>query len=143
MSETIDLLQEGRLRELEQALFYRFLTSDAELAGDAAAAERLNELLADEQHHVSRLTARILELGAKPRDAGVHNAAVPVLHAWEAEARKREEGEVRWYENTIRRVDDPDTASMLRGILDSERHHREQLAGKWMPAGPARPEEST
>lgn len=143
MSGLVDLLQEGRLREVEQALFYRFLCSEAELAGDTAAAERLNDLLADEQHHVSRLTARILELGAKPREAGAHDAAVPALGAWEAEARRREEGEVRWYEDALRRVDDPETALVLRGILDSERHHRERLAGKWMPAGPARAEETT
>jgi len=143
VSALIELLQEGRLRELDQALFYRFLSADAEHAGDLAAAERLNDLLADEQHHVSRLTARILELGAKPRDTGAHEASAPSLDAWEAEARKREEGEVRWYEEALRRVDDPDTAVVLRGILDSERHHRDKLAGKWMPAGPSGPKETS
>jgi len=143
VTELIELLQEGRRRELAQAHFYRFLSADAERAGDVAAAERLNDLLADEQHHVSRLTARILELGERPRDAGAGDATVPALHAWEAEARKREQGEVKWYEEALRRVADPDTADVLRAILGSERHHSEKLAGKWMPAGPARPKETT
>jgi rubrerythrin len=141
MSQTIFLLQEGRRRELEQALFYRFLSGDAERAGDAAAAERLNELLADEQHHVSRLAARILELGGKPEGAGTSPRALPALDAWEGEARRREEDEVAWYEDALGGVEDPRTRSVLREILDSERHHREGLAGKWMPAGPTTPKE--
>ena len=141
MSQTMVLLQEGRRRELEQALFYRFLSGDAERAGDAAAAERLNELLADEQHHVSRLTARILELGGKPEGAGTAPRAVPALEAWEGEARRREEDEAAWYEHALRCVEDPQTRTVLREILDSERHHRQGLAGKWMPAGPTTPKE--
>jgi rubrerythrin len=143
MNELVELLQEARLREIEQALFYRFLAADAELAGDAGTAERLNELLADEQHHVSRLTARILELGGKPGDPGTQETTSPALDAWEAEARTREESEVRWYEEALRRIEDPETTGVIRGILDSERHHRNELAGKWMPAGPRGPEEDT
>ena len=78
MSRLMELLQEGRQRERAQALFYRILAGEAEVSGDQAAAERLNELLADEQHHVSRLTARILELGGAPLE--------PARGAWSRRA---------------------------------------------------------
>jgi rubrerythrin len=133
MSEAVRILQEGRRRERGRAAFYRLLAGDAELAGDEATAERLNELLADEQHHVSRLTARLLELGATPDDAG-DVPEVPGLDAWQAAARALEADEVAWYERAVERVDDQGTAQVLREILASERHHHEQLGGKWMPA---------
>ena len=142
MSRILTLLQEARRRELEQAHFYRVLSGDAEHAGDAALAERFNELLADEQHHVARLTARILELGGRPQGGDAALRPVPSLDAWEAEARRREEGEVTWYEGALGGVEDPETRSILDGILESERHHRETLAGKWMPAGPTTTKES-
>ncbi|NJD20691.1 MAG: hypothetical protein FIA95_15580, partial [Gemmatimonadetes bacterium] len=136
MSGTMALLQESRRRELEQVLFYRLLAWSAAHAGDAVEAERLQELLADEQHHVSRLTARILEMGGAPESAGREPPAPPSLGAWEAEARGREGAEVTWYETALADELDPETRSLLGEILDSERHHREGLAGKWMPAGP-------
>lgn len=141
MNDTEEVLREGRRRELEQALFYRFLAGDAEDAGDTAQAERLNELLADEQHHVSRLTARLLELGAKPAEAGREAPQVPSLDAWEDVARERESEEVAWYEGAIQNVEDPATLQILKGILASERQHLDHLAGKWMPAGPSDQEE--
>jgi rubrerythrin len=134
------LLQEGRHRECGQALFYRVLAGEAELAGDQAAAERLNELLADEQHHVSRLTARILELGGTPLQREV-SPDVPELARWEPVARRREETEVAWYEDALGRVEDRATRAVLKEILESERHHREELSGKWMSASPTHPEE--
>lgn len=134
MTSVADILQEGRARELEQALFYRFLSSDAEASGEAAMAERLNELLADEQHHVSRLTARLLELGEKPADARPEAPSMPSLDAWEEEGRRREAEEVAWYEAALARVEDPETTAVLVGILASERHHREKLSGKWISA---------
>lgn len=134
MNEVAGILQEGRMRELEQALFYRFLCVDAEASGDAAMVQRLNELLADEQHHVSRLTARLLELGGRPADARPVAPSVPSLDAWEDEARRREGEEVAWYEAALARVGDPETVAVLSGILTSERHHRTQLSGKWMSA---------
>lgn len=142
MSDWIAVLQEGRRRERAQAFFYRALAGDAEAAGDTPGAERLSELLADEQHHVSRLTARLMELGERPseeRDV----VDVPDLTSWEPVARVREEGEVRWYEEAIRRIDDEATVLVLRGILASERHHHRDLAGKWMPAGPGEAREET
>ena len=141
MSGLVTLLEEGRRRERGQALFYRFLAGDAQTAGDARSAERLNELLADEQHHVSRLTARILELGEKPSDAKVTLPDVPSLEGWEAVARPREEEEVRWYTEALERVDDSATRGILQEILISERHHRDELAGKWMSASVNDPEE--
>ena len=95
MSRLVRLLQEGRRRERAQALFYRFLAGEAEVSGDDEASERLNGLLADEQHHVSRLTARLLELGERP-DEAVVAPEVPSLDTWEIVARCREEDEVRW-----------------------------------------------
>lgn len=140
MSRLVDLLHEGRRREREQALFYRMLAGDAEVAGNRATAERLNELLADEQHHVSRLTARILELGEAPLEPEV-TPDVPELSRWESVARAREEEEVAWYEGALVRVEDTVTRGVLREILESERHHRSDLAGKWMSATPGQPEE--
>ena len=136
MSGVVTLLREGRRRELEQALFYRFLSGDAEGEGDAVTAERLNDLLADEQHHVSRLTARLLELGEKPGNDPVEVPETPGLEGWETVARGREADEVAWYEAAVARTDDPATQAILQGILDSERQHLDHLAGKWMPAGP-------
>ena len=141
MNALVALLEEGRRREREQALFYRFLAGDAENAGDAAAAERLNDLLADEQHHVSRLTARILELGEKPAGDAVPTPVVPALGEWEAVARPREEDEVRWYTEALQGMGDGPTRSIFQEILESERHHRDELAGKWMPAAQTEPEE--
>ncbi len=136
MSQIPDLLQEARRRELGQAAFYRLLSGDAAHGGDTEVAERLNELLADEQHHVARVTARILELGGTPEGGEAVPRVAPSLEAWEAEARRREEDEVAWYEDVLDAVEDPGTRSILSEILESERHHREGLAGKWMPAEP-------
>lgn len=143
MSETLTLLQEARRNELEQALFYRFLAGDAERAGDEATAERLNDLLADEQHHVSRLTARILELGARPEGGAAAPGQVVGLAGWEEAARRREEREVAWYEGALARVDDAATRAVLAEIAESERHHRDVLSGKWMSAGPTQPREAS
>ena len=136
-NETEDLaaaLQRAREGEKEQALFYRALAAAAEERGDAALAERFNELHADEQHHLSRLTARLLELGAASRELSAE--APPVaLGGWEAAAEARERGEVARYEALLERggVDDH-TAALLREILDTERHHAAELGGKWTTA---------
>jgi rubrerythrin len=138
MDEPVHLLQEGRRRARTQAAFYRKLAGDAEDAGDIGVAERLNDLLADEQHHVSRLTARLLELGQKPDE----EASVPgmaELDAWEGAARIRERAEVEWYEQALERVNEPRTRSVLQEILDAERHHRDSLSGKWTSAVPGEP----
>jgi len=130
----VRLLEESRGREKAQTLFYRALAGAAELGGDPADAERLNELHADEQHHLSRLTARVLELGGSPRDLRDVRAPDTAPGAWEETARAREEEEVRWYEGLLEEDLDEQTRGVVQEILDSERHHREELRGKWMSA---------
>jgi rubrerythrin len=127
-------LAEARRREKAQTLFYRALAAQAELEGEAAAAERLNELHADEQHHLSRLTARVLELGGHPENlpGGLHEEQ---LEGWEDRAREREAEEIRFYSDFVAQDDlDEHTAAILQEILESERQHHRHLGGKWMPA---------
>jgi rubrerythrin len=137
-AETIALLEECRTREKAQTLFYRRLAARAETGGRAELVERFNDLHADEQHHLSRLTARILELGGEPADPRPEAPAGPDsedgLEGWEELAREREGEEVGWYESLEGRDTDPRTAELFSEILDSERHHRDRLGGKWMSA---------
>ena len=129
-----DALQRAREAEKEQALFYRALAAAAEAHGDAALSERFNELHADEQHHLSRLTARLLELGAALVDPLAAAPAVS-LDGWEAAAGARERGEVARYEALLARGDADDaTAAVLTDILNTERHHAAELGGKWTRA---------
>ncbi len=130
----VAILAEGRRREKEQTRFYRRLAAEAELQGDERLAERLNQLHADEQHHLSRLTARILELGGTPEEFQGRDADAPEGSAWEEVARSRERAEVEWYREALAAEMDPETRALLREILDSEEHHAEELAGKWMSA---------
>ena len=133
---------EGLLRSLRreraQARFYRALSARAEEAGRPEEAERLAALHADEQHHLARLTARILELGGSPESAE-EISRVPApgetdLDQWEAVARRREGEEVEWYREFLdRRLDEP-TRALVREILESEEKHARELAGKWMSA---------
>lgn len=129
----IELLREGRRRERGQTAYYRRLAAVAEERGEAEQAERINELLADEQHHFSRLTARLMELGDSPPDIPLPKGAGK-LDGWEAEARAREAGEVAFYKAGLARRMDERTRAVLQEILHSERQHREQLGGKWMSA---------
>lgn len=131
--EVKDLLREARRRERRQTAFYRRLSGQAQDAGDAVAAERLNELLADEQHHLSRVTARLLELGDEPGEIPADPGEAS-LGGWEEAARGREEEEVAFYEAALGRELDPRTREILEEILASERKHREELGGKWMSA---------
>jgi len=133
-TEVIGMLAESRRREKAQALFYRYLAAEAEASGDAGATERLNELHADEQHHLSRLTARILELGASPEN--LRDVAAPKVEgsAWEDVARAREHAEVDWYERLLSKPLDDVTRALLEEIVESERHHEAELGGKWMSA---------
>lgn len=132
--DLIHALQRARAAEKEHALFYRALAAAAEARGDAALSERLNELHADEQHHLSRLTARLLELGATPGDLSPRVDSTD-LDGWEDVARKREVGEVERYEALLAAdVADAQTAALVREILDTERHHAAELGGKWTAA---------
>ena len=133
-TDAVRVLEASRRREKAQTLFYRTLAAGASAAGDERAVERLSELHADEQHHLSRLTARLLELGRVPLDLSPVAVPAGVLEGWETEARERETEEVRWYESATAVALDDATAAMLREILEAERHHARELRGKWMSA---------
>lgn len=131
----IELLTTLRKAEKAQTLFYRALAAEAEASDDHEASERLNGLHADEQHHFSRITARLLEFGVDSEDLTKMSRPSPELENWEAEARKRETAEVASYEAALSSGDlDDETADILREILESEKHHAKELGGKWMPA---------
>ncbi len=134
-SETLEALLAARAAEREQAAFYRALAAAAERAGDAALAERLNELHADEQHQLSRLTARLIELGETPPPLEGPTSRAAVLKGWEADARRLEEGEQRRYSRLLGIGDlDAGTRELLEEILRVEKIHAEKLGGKWMGA---------
>ena len=137
-----EMLERSRRMEKEQTLFYRALAAEAELDSREEEAERLNGLHADEQHHLSRLTARLLELGEVPADLARLERPDVDLDMWEEEARRREKEEVEWYGECLEEADlDEETRGVLEEILTSERHHHEELGGKWMPASPGGKEE--
>jgi rubrerythrin len=128
----LDALREAARAERTQAAYYRALASRAE-PDSPDLAERLNGLVADEQHHLSRLVARLLEL-----DAGTAvdepDAFSAGLEGWETEARLRERGEIDRYEALLGLALDAKTRSMLEGFLEVERRHEAELGGKWMAA---------
>lgn len=132
--DLISALEEARAAEKAQALFYRALAAEAEDRGDAALSERYNELHADEQHHVSRLTARLLELGAPLRDIADLAGETVGMDGWEAAAALREAAEVLRYEQLLQGGMDDETRALLAEILDTERHHAAELGGKWTTA---------
>lgn len=132
--DLISALEEARAAEKEQALFYRALAAEAEDRGDAAMSERFNDLHADEQHHVSRLSARLLELGASLADIANMTSEPVGMEAWEPAARAREEAEVLRYERLLRGELDADSRALIEEILDTERHHAAELGGKWTTA---------
>jgi len=147
-------LRAARGAEKSQTVFYRALALDAEAAGDPATAERLNGLLADEQHHLSRISARLLEWGQplagpadgesgtsgrRGNDGRVDESIGPVggadrLAGWETAARTREHGEIERYEAILELALDERTRDMIVAFLDAERSHAESLGGKWMGA---------
>lgn len=134
-AELTELLERSREREKAQTLFYRALAGEAGERGDEDLEERFNELHADEQHHLSRITARLLEIGARPADLSDTVRPTVQYEAWPERAREREDEEVAWYRSLLD-VDglDDDTRAVVMEILESERRHREHLGGKWMPA---------
>jgi rubrerythrin len=133
-ANVLQLLAESRTREKAQTLFYRRLAAEAELAGRAADSERLNELHADEQHHLSRITARLLELGGSATDLRHVTTPLAMLSGWETQARRREAEEIAWYQRMLDAALDADTRALIDEILASERHHHTELRGKWMSA---------
>jgi rubrerythrin len=129
-------MHEARLAEKQQSLFYRALAAAAEDAGDDGLSERLNELHADEQHHLSRLTVRLMELGEPVSDVGGEASPGVTLDGWEALARGREAEEVARYAHLLAEQLDAKTRHMLEQFLEAERGHEATLGGKWMGAEP-------
>lgn len=129
------LLAALRRREKAQTLWYRALAARAEDDGDADLSERFNGLHADEQHHLSRLTARLLELGVQPDD--LRDVERPPLPdgAWRPAVQQREDAEVAVYQEALAEgVLDDESRAVVDEILASEREHARSLGGKWMPA---------
>lgn len=130
----VEALARLRREEKVQTLWYRALAARAEEAGEADRAERFNGLHADEQHHLSRLTARLLEWGEKPEELR-HLKAPPLPTGHDDEViRGREEAEIAAYEGVLALDLDPTTRALVEEIVTSERHHARVLGGKWMPA---------
>src|SRR5690606_11727116 len=131
---TTNLLHDARAAEKEQALFYRSLAALAEERGDTALAERLTGLHADEQHHLSLLTARLVALNEPLAD--LSHAASPAveLGEWESVAQVREADEIARYEMLLAQDIDADTRAMIESFLEAERAHERELGGKWMDA---------
>ncbi len=131
---TITFLHDARAAEKEQALFYRALAALAEERRDAALSERLNGLHADEQHHLSRLTARLVELNEPLADLSLLEPPSTDLDTWEESAHARESDEIARYEMLLAQELDADTRTMIEAFLEAERAHARELGGKWMDA---------
>ena len=131
---TTDLLHDARAAEKEQALFYRALAALAEERGDTALSERLNGLHADEQHHLSRLTARLVELNEPLADLSHVASPAVELGEWESVAQVREADEIARYEMLLAQDIDADTRAMIESFLEAERAHERELGGKWLDA---------
>lgn len=131
--QALTLLRAARVAEKEQALFYRALSAIAEDRAAAADIEALNGLLADEQHHLSRISVRLVELGHETGDV---SAPVPrcEFDGWRTAARERERAEIARYEALLEQGIDAETAQIVRGILEVEREHEKNLGGKYTEA---------
>lgn len=128
--DVIDALRRARAAEKAQALFYRALAAEAAAVGDDDAVERLNGLHADEQHHLSRISARLLELGESLDDLPFAAGRTP-LDSWEVDARAREREEIARYAALLELDLDESTAALAQEILQVERTHERELGGKW------------
>jgi rubrerythrin len=128
-------LHEARALEKEQAQFYRVLSSQAEERSNPEDIEALHELLADEQHHLSRLSVRLVELGEEL--APLSDAIMPsdaIFDSWRDVARIRERKEIARYEEILKLELDEETARMIQSFLETERQHEVHLAGKYTDA---------
>ena len=128
-------LHEARALEKEQAQFYRVLSTQAEEQGNVEDIEALNGLLADEQHHLSRLSVRLVELGEDLAPlSDEHMPSDAVYPNWHEVARIRERKEIARYERMLELDLDEETSRMIHGFLDAERQHEQHLAGKYTDA---------
>lgn len=129
--ELVSGIEALRRAKKGQTVFYRRLAVDAEDDGDEVTAQRLHELHADEQHHLSRLTARLVELGYVPAELAPPTTAAVGLDAWEPVARQREIETIERFEAFLESEPDATTHALVESIIDVDRHHRERLGGKW------------
>src|SRR5687767_2541026 len=128
--EVISALHEARRAEKEQALFYRALAARAEDENNAQLSEDLNGLHADEQHHLSRLSVRLVELDEALEDLNSVKAPAASL----PDIREREQAEVERYTHLITLELDEPTRALVEDILTAETQHAQLLAGKFMSA---------
>ena len=128
--EIIQLLHQARRAEKEQALFYRALAARAEDENNSQLSEDLNGLHADEQHHLSRLSVRLIELDEKLADL----LDVSAPKAGLADIREREQEEVDRYTHFLTLDLDETTRGLIEEILTAETQHAQQHAGKFMSA---------
>ena len=135
-TEKLHLAIEGARRaEKRQALAYRRLAAEAELAADEDLAQRFHALHADEQHHLSRLTARLLELGGQPVEVDDVSAEPVTLAEWRDVVERAEAAEIERYESLLAgSAADEETRALLEGIPSVERRHATELGGKWTMA---------
>ena len=131
---TLLALQEARRAEREQALFYHALAAHAEEAGDNSALEDLSGMHADEQHHLSRLSVRLLELDQTLADISDVRAPAVTYPEWQPLARAREQRELEQYRSLASLDLDAPTAALIAEIIDVEQQHAQFLGGKFMSA---------
>jgi rubrerythrin len=130
----IQALQDARRAEKAQALYYRALAAKAEDAGDEQAEEDLNGLHADEQHHLARITVRLVEAKAAVDDLKDVPIPTSIYPDWQEHASAREEAEIARYEALLKLALDEGTAALVQEMLAVERKHAESLGGKYMSA---------
>jgi len=130
----VSAIEAMRLAEKAQAMFYRRLAALAEVENRPDEAQRLHDLHADEQHHLSRLSALLIEMGETPADVGSARAPEVSLEGWEEEARRREQEEVDAWERFLAADLDAHSRALAESIIEVERLHRDQLGGKWTMA---------
>lgn len=129
----IHALRAARAAEKEQALFYRALSVEAENRQLLMDIEALNGLLADEQHHLSRITVRLVELGYEPGELNVRTPECE-FNGWRDAAQIREREEVARYEGILALPLDDETRIAITNILEVERAHAAHLGGKYTDA---------
>jgi rubrerythrin len=128
--EIIQQLHAARRGEKEQALFYRELAAQAEEQENAQLSEDLNGLHADEQHHLSRLTVRLIELDEELEDLNSVRAPLGSI----ADLREREQAEVERYTHMLTLDLDAATRDLIEEILTAETQHAQTHSGKHMNA---------
>lgn len=129
--EVVALLESLRRAEKEQALAYRAIAARAESDDAPELAQRFHDLHADEQHHLSRLTARLLELGERPSELQLRPPTLPPPAEWHTTIQHREAAEIERYQNALATHLDSSTRALLEEILEVEKQHATQLGGKW------------